>query len=166
VLSQVIFIHLMCGSRTPFLKTQMCMDQCLFQSLLAVTRQQCRLLWVIKNIILYMLHLVTSPTQLNMDMGTVSFLLPFFLSQRVCDHSLNHLDIFVFTADRFIFKQANANENGLVADNSLLCQARKLELKGRRACQDLYPSLMRRQVTCLLLKTIAECLKPVYLYSR
>jgi hypothetical protein len=36
-----------------------------------------------------------------------------------------------------------------VADNSLLRQARKLELKGKRAHQDLYPSLMWRQVTCL-----------------
>jgi hypothetical protein len=115
VLSQAIFIHLMCDSRTPFLKTRMCMDQCLFQSLLAVTRRQCRSLRGIKNIIPYMLHLVTSPTQLGADMGTVSFLWPFFLSQRVCDCSLNHFVIFVFTADSdgFIFKQADANENGL-----------------------------------------------------
>jgi hypothetical protein len=54
-----------------------------------------------------------------------------------------------------------------VADDSSLCQAIKLKLKGnKRARQDCQPSLMRRQVTHLLLKTIAECLKPVYLYSR
>jgi hypothetical protein len=43
----------------------------------------------------------------------------------------------------------------------------KIELKGiKRARQDLQPSLTRRQVTRLLLKTIAECLKPLYLYAR
>jgi hypothetical protein len=31
-----------------------------------------------------------------------------------------------------------------------------LKLKGIRACQDLYPSLTRRQVTRLQLKTIVE----------
>jgi hypothetical protein len=43
----------------------------------------------------------------------------------------------------------------------------KIELKGnKRARQDLQPSLTRRQVTRLLLKTVTECLKPLYLYAR
>jgi hypothetical protein len=43
----------------------------------------------------------------------------------------------------------------------------KLKLKGyKQARQDLQPSLTRRQVTRLHFKTIAECLKPLYLYSR
>jgi hypothetical protein len=54
-----------------------------------------------------------------------------------------------------------------VADDSSLRQAIKLKLKGnKRACQDLQPSLTQRQVTRLHFKTIAECLKPLYLYSR
>jgi hypothetical protein len=43
----------------------------------------------------------------------------------------------------------------------------KIETKRmKRARQDLQPSLTRRQVTRLLLKTITECLKPLYLYAR
>jgi hypothetical protein len=54
-----------------------------------------------------------------------------------------------------------------VADDSSLRQAIKLKLKGiKRAHQDRQPSLMRRQVTCLQLKTIAEPSQPLYLYSR
>jgi hypothetical protein len=54
-----------------------------------------------------------------------------------------------------------------VADDSLLHQAIKLKLKGnKQACQDRQPSLTRRQVTRLHFKTIAECLKPLYLCSR
>jgi hypothetical protein len=49
-----------------------------------------------------------------------------------------------------------------VADDSLLRQAINVETKRKeQACQDLQPSLTWRQVTRLLLKTIAECLKPV-----
>jgi hypothetical protein len=54
-----------------------------------------------------------------------------------------------------------------VADDSSLHQAIKLKLKGnKRACQDLQPSLTRRQVTRLHFKTIAECLKPLYLLCK
>jgi hypothetical protein len=43
----------------------------------------------------------------------------------------------------------------------------KIELKGnKRARQDLQPSLTRRQVTRLQLKTIVERSQPLYLYSR
>jgi hypothetical protein len=41
-----------------------------------------------------------------------------------------------------------------------------LELKGMRARQDNQPSLTRRQVTRLQLKTIVDVLQPLYLYSR
>jgi hypothetical protein len=45
--------------------------------------------------------------------------------------------------------------------------SKRLKLKGIKwACQDLQPSLMQRQVTCLLLKTISESPKPLCLYSR
>jgi hypothetical protein len=43
-----------------------------------------------------------------------------------------------------------------VADDSSLRQAKDVELKGKRARQDLQPSLTRRQVTRLQLKTIVE----------
>jgi hypothetical protein len=49
-----------------------------------------------------------------------------------------------------------------VADDSSLRQAKDVETKRiERARQDLHPSLTRRQVTRLLLKTIAECLQAV-----
>jgi hypothetical protein len=54
-----------------------------------------------------------------------------------------------------------------VADDSSLRQAIWLKLKGyKRARQDLQPSLTRRQVTCLQLKTIVERSQPLYLYTR
>jgi hypothetical protein len=43
----------------------------------------------------------------------------------------------------------------------------RLKLKGyKQAHQDLQPSLMWRQVTCLLLKTIVDCPRPLCLCSR
>jgi hypothetical protein len=53
-----------------------------------------------------------------------------------------------------------------VADDSLLCQAKIDELKGKWAHQDRNPSLTWRQVTHLLLKTTVERTKPLCLYSR
>jgi hypothetical protein len=51
-----------------------------------------------------------------------------------------------------------------VVDDSSLHQAIKLKTKrNKRARQDHQPSLMQRQVTRLHFKTIAECLKPLYL---
>jgi hypothetical protein len=66
------------------------------------------------------------------------------------------------------YRAGRPTVNGsIVADDSSLRQAIKLKTKRNKwACQDHQPSLTRRQVTRLLLKTIAECLKPVYLYSR
>ena len=110
------FIHLMSGSRTPSLRMRTHTGQCLFQSLPAVTRRQYQLQPGIKNITLYMFPLVTSPTQLSVDMGMVLFPLLFFLSRRVRDHLSSHL---VFTAEGTIFKQANANENSLSFSSSV-----------------------------------------------
>lgn len=81
----VMFLHLMYHFRTPYLKMRACVGQCSFLLLLAATRRQYQLQPDIKNIIPYTYHLATSQIQLGVDMGTALFLLPFFLSQRVCD---------------------------------------------------------------------------------
>jgi hypothetical protein len=78
-----IFICLMDGSRTRFLKTAKRVDPCSFQSSLEVTRQQYQLQPEAKNIILYTHHLVTSQILLGVDTEMGSFLLPFFQSLRV-----------------------------------------------------------------------------------
>jgi hypothetical protein len=70
-----------------------------------------------------------------------------------------------FKPEKCTFHAPSINFLG-VADDSLLCQVIMLDQKGEQACQDLQPSLMRRQVTCLQLKTIVERSQPLYLYSR
>ena len=62
---------LMDGSRTLFLKTRRCMDQCTFQSSLAVTRRRYQLQLEVKNTILCMRHSETSQILPGVDMGMV-----------------------------------------------------------------------------------------------
>jgi hypothetical protein len=101
-----------------------------------------------------------------------------FDSQNTFVHLRNHINDFRSNAPRPQGNwrgvvQANQDPNamdtshGSVADDSSLHQAIKLKTKrNKRARQDRQPSLMWRQVMCLHFKTIAECLKPLYLYTR
>lgn len=71
------------GSRTRFLKTRNCMDQCSFRSSLAVIRQRYQLPVEAKNTTPCTHHLETLQILPDVGTGTALFLLPSFPSQRV-----------------------------------------------------------------------------------